>query len=87
MGIVMNHDDLKLVSDGAGSYLTLIIMVALAMTDTGIFFTMVASIVIGILLSYTVYHTVIVFGILFSFTTLFRDIVCGGDNNTKLTPA
>lgn len=76
-------DDLKDVTNGLGSYVALVIMVTLAMTGSGVVFTLIASIVLGFVTNHVAYYTTKALSMMYTISLALYDIMPGDDRHPR----
>lgn len=74
-------DNLRDTTNGLGSYVALVIMVALVVTGSSVVFTMIASIVLGWMTSHVVYYTIKALGVMYTVTLALYDVMPGDDRH------
>ena len=82
-------DNLKNVTNGLGSYVALVVMIALAVTGSSVMFTLFASIVLGWMSSHVVYYTIKALSVMYTVSLALHDVMPGDDKhpNNLINPA
>jgi len=74
-------DTLKNVTNGLGSYVALVVMIALAVTGSGVVFTLFASIALGWMSSTVVYYSYMALNTMYTIALALSDIMPGDKNH------
>jgi len=70
-------DTLRNVSNGLGSYVVLVVMIALAVTGSSVVFTLFASIVLGWMTSNVTYYSCKALGVMYIVALALNDVMPG----------
>lgn len=74
-------DTLKNVTNGLGSYVALVVMIALAVTGSSVVFTLFSSIVLGWMTSHVAYYSYRALNMMYIVALALHDVMPGDKNH------